>query len=182
MQDELRELRARLAEAGLKVRGSQEFWTAARAAEALGIDTWPEYYSRTHAGEDHWYDLMQSKDRSRIKKVVELAEARLPLSKIATGPGTEMGIGLAFKSHSELDYILQDLGRFPGLGWNLISVGLKSPVVRNRNMAIRALLGWGAENWPTDAREFIERCQRIEPDERLRTTFAKLLAGEPIEF
>lgn len=169
-----------MAEAGLKARDNREFWTAARAAEALGIDTWPEYYTRTKAGEDHWFYLMRSKDRSRIKDVVELAEAQLPLSEIATGPGTEMGLGLDFKSHRALDFVLQDLGDFPGLGWNLVKTGLRSPVVRNRNMAIRALAGWGAEKWPPDAREFIEQCHRDEPDKDVKTTFAKLLAGAQI--
>jgi hypothetical protein len=42
-----------------------------------------------------------------------------------------------------LDFILQDLRRFPGKGRPLIRAGLQSPVVRNRNMTVRALAAWG---------------------------------------
>lgn len=171
-----------MAESGLKVRDNTEFWTACRAAEALGIDTWPEYYSRTKAGEDHWFHLMRSKDRSRIEKVVELAEAQIPLDQIATGPGTEMGLGLEFRNHTALDFLLQDLGDYPGLGWDLVKTGLRSPVVRNRNMAMRALAGWGAKNWPADAGTLLEQCHKDEPDDKVKETFAKLLAGEPLGF
>ena len=44
--------------------------------------------------------------------------------------------------HSCLDYVLQALSRFPGEGREVIELSLKSPVVRNRNMAIKALNGW----------------------------------------
>jgi hypothetical protein len=169
-----------MAEAGLKAKDNHEFWTAAQAAEALGVDTWSEYYTRTKSGEDHWFELMRSKERSRIRDVVEVAEAQLPLAEIASGPDTEMGLGQGFESHGALDCILQELGDFPGLGWKLVKTGLRSPVVRNRNMAIRALAGWETEQWPPDAREYIERCHKDEPDEDVKTKFTKLLAGESV--
>lgn len=87
-----------MAQAGLKAKDHHEFWTAARAAETLDIDTWPEYRTRTKAGEDQWYYLMQSTDHSRIQEVVELAGAQLPLSEIAIGLLRDRKLGLLFSS------------------------------------------------------------------------------------
>jgi hypothetical protein len=167
---------------GLRSDDERTFNTAAEVAKELGIDTWDEYYTRTEGGRDYWYYLMQTEDRSRIEKIVELAEARIPLPEIATGPGDELGLGPEFKHHGALDFVLQDLGKFPGLGWTLIKAGLRSPVVRNRNMGIRALAGWDRERWPEGASEYVESCLDAEPNDEVRKGFMKLLAGEPLGF
>jgi hypothetical protein len=168
-----------LAEAAVRTSEGKEFWVACEAAEALGLDTWPEHYARTQAGGDFWYHLMRSPDRARIARVVELAEAQLPLAELATGPGREHGLGPEFRHHRALDWVLQNLGAFPGLGWNLVQAGLRSPVVRNRNMALHTLEGWGEASWPLGAREAVERAFEDEPDEDLRERFTALLAGAP---
>ncbi len=49
-----------MAEVALKSKDPLEFWTACRAAEVLGIDTWPKYYSRTMAGEKFGDRLLNS--------------------------------------------------------------------------------------------------------------------------
>lgn len=171
-----------MALAGLRSDDERTFNTAAEAAKVLGIDTWDEYYTRTMSGRDYWYYLMRTEDRSRIEKVVELAEERIPLSEIATGPSDELGLGPEFKHHGALDFILQDLGKFPGLGWTFIKAGLRSPVVRNRNMGIRALAGWDREKWPEGAKEYVESCLEAEPNDEVRKGFMKLLAGESLGF
>jgi hypothetical protein len=94
---------------------------------------------------DYWYFVMQTDALERIDRVVALAEERLPLEQIATGPADELGLGPKFEHHSALDFVLQDLSRFPGKGWPLVRAALRSPVVRNRNMAVRALAAWGKE-------------------------------------
>jgi len=93
---------------------------------------------------------MQTDDPNRIDQVVRLAEERLPLKDIASGPSDELGLGLDFQAHSALDFVLQDLRRFPGKGWPLIRAGLKSPVTRNRNMAVRAIAAWQRPSWPAE--------------------------------
>ena len=149
---------------GPKAKDSFAFWKACSAAEALGIDTWPEYFARTRAGEDHWYALMRSEERSRIREVVELAEAMPPLSEIARGPGDAFGLGPEFESHLALDAILQDLENFPTLGWPPLEVGQSHVGI-----------------WPIQ-HALIERCHEDEPEERVEETFAKLLAGEPLDY
>ncbi len=171
-----------MAQADLRSDHWRTFGSAADAASHLGIDTWDEYYSRTKNGQDYWFQLMQTRDRARIEKVVALAESQLPLSEIATGPSDEMGLGPEFEHHGALDSILQELANFPVLGWALIKTGLRSPVVRNRNMAIRALAGWDRGQWPEGAAELVENCRAEEPEEDVKESFAKLLAGEPLDF
>jgi hypothetical protein len=85
-------------------------------------------------------------------RVVEFAEETLDLAGIATGAADELGLGRGFESHSCLNYVLQDLRHFPGKGAALIEAGLRSPVVRNRNMAVAALAGWSRGNGRADWR------------------------------
>jgi hypothetical protein len=53
-------------------------------------------------------------DDDRIGAVIEFAEANLDLAAIATGASDELGLGREFAPHSCLDFVLQDLRRFPG--------------------------------------------------------------------
>jgi hypothetical protein len=80
----------------------------------------------------------------RIDQIVRLAQAQIPVSQVASGPANAMGLGPEYRFHSCLDFVLQDLKSFPGKGWRLVEAGLKSPVVRNRNMAVNVLQGRGA--------------------------------------
>ena len=166
-----------LVEAKMSASDSVEFWQASRAAPSVGIDPWPEYFARTEAGGDHWFHVMQTRDEARAARVVQLALDRLPLAAIATGPGKELGMGAAYKHHGALDFVLQELGRFPGLGWPLIAAGLRSPVIRNRNMALRALEGWGRAKWPAEADALLRACQAAEPDDAVRNTIRELLGS-----
>ena len=159
----------------------EAFWTAAEAAKVLGIDPWEHYFQRTERGEDFWWQLMQTDDPARIDRVVAFAEARLPLDKIASGPGDALGMGPEFQHHGALDFVLQDLRRFPGKGWALIRAGLRSPVIRNRNMALNALGAWPRESWPDDAELLVRRVVAEEPNDRTAALGRRVLAGEPLE-
>ena len=166
---------------GLRSESQETFWTATQAAEALGLDTWEPYFERVRRGEDYWYQVMQTDDPHRIDQVIELAEEVLPLDEITTGPAEELGLGPEYRHHGALDFILQDLRRFPGKGWPLIRAGLQSPVVRNRNMAVRALAAWGRPEWPEVAEGLLRRAHEAEPAEDTREIMRKTLAGEPLD-
>ncbi len=160
-----------------------KFAYADQAAKALGIDTWDIHWRRlqpkpSEAG--RWYHIMAGCDGHRIEKVIEFAEANIDRAAIATGAGDELGLGRGFELHSCLDYILQDLRRFPGKGAILIETGLKSPVVRNRNMAVNALAAWSREDWPSGLKEALERAAGCEPKEDVRERMQKALRGEPL--
>lgn len=163
---------------GLQSPDSTIFQPAARAADILGIDTWPARFARQRSGaDDQWYNLMQTDDPARIDRTIELAERILPLSTIATGPDTQLLPHENQAAHSALDFLLQDVVRFPGRGWPLIRVGLQSPVVRNRNMALRALGAWDRQTWPDDATPLLQAAIRAEPVDETRTDMNELLEG-----
>jgi hypothetical protein len=160
-----------------------EFAHADQAAKALGIDTWSIHWRRLRdkpADPGRWYHVMALSDEDRIGQVIEFAEATLDLSAIATGAGDELGLGRGFEQHSCLDYVLQDLRRFPGKGGALIEAGLKSPVVRNRNMAVAALAAWSRGEWPGGLDRALERAAGCEPNEDVRERMQKVLRGEPL--
>lgn len=160
-----------------------EFAHADQAARLLGIDTWDLHWRRLREkpGEPaRWYHVITLCDDARIEEVVGFAEANLNLAGIATGADDEVGLGCGFEPHSCLDFILQNLSRFPGMGVSLIETGLKSPVVRNRNMAVIALAGWSREEWPGGLARSLEQAAGCEPNEGLRELMVKVLKGEPL--
>lgn len=161
----------------LKAGSGSEYWLAKELAPALGIDPWPTVFDLqiSNTGQDYWYDLMRTDDPERIDRVVALALEQLPLDSIATGPAKELGLGPEWRHHSALDFIVQDLGRFPGKGWPLVVASLHSPVTRNRNMAAKALDGWPKASWPADALQLIRQAIRDEPDTDLKARLEKLL-------
>ena len=158
------------------------FSNAAEAAKLFGIDTWDVYFNRLQRGEDQWYFVMQTDDPIRVDRVVSLAEERLPLKEIAKGPADELGLGPEFQAHSALDFVLQDIRRFPGKGWPLIRTGLQSPVTRNRNMAVRALAAWDRTKWPGETELLLRHALKAEPNEDTRESMRKVLQGEPLQF
>ena len=113
---------------GLRSEDEGEFSNADRAATVLQIGTWPFHWDRLKKQplqSGRWYSVMRDCNESRIADVVALAESTLPLQTIASGPGTEMGLGPGYEAHSCLGFILQDLGRFPRHGLRLVEAGLK---------------------------------------------------------
>jgi len=169
---------------GLASRDEREFHNAAQAARVIGVDTWDAYFEPLERGEGgywYWYFVMQTDNPERIDRVVALAEERLPLEQIATGPADELGLGQDFEHHSALGLVLQDLGPFPGKGWPLVRAGLQSQVVSNRNLAVRALAAWGRETWPEEAETLLRDALENEPREDLRDYMRKVLAGEPLD-
>lgn len=192
------ELRAKLREQCMKVKSldhwpalirdaleSKErvvFHEADRAARLLGIDTWDEHFVRLQAGDDYgWYFVMQTDDPARIDRVIALAEERIPLQEVATGPGKELGLGPTWAHHRHLDFVLGGLPRFPGKGWPLLRAGIRSPVIRNRHMALRAFSRWGNDRWPPEARDLLTTALEEEPDDNVRSALQTVLAGNEIE-
>ena len=173
------------AAAGLQADDDRAFWAASRAARVLGIDTFDAHWRRLAAdplnASGGWYAVMQLADEQRITRIVALAEQELPLEAIAAGPAmTHVGIGPEFAAEDALDLILQDLGRFPGHGWNLVRAGLESQVIRVRNMATRTLSAWPRTAWPAAAAGALEKAAQAEPNEETRVFMNQALAGEAI--
>lgn len=193
LRGEFRELCARIlarpewagrAVSGLGSDDPVEFHRANRVAEALGIDTWERHRIRLERKPEDpalWYEIMVRCDEDRIGDVLSFAEGNIPLLEIATGASDDLGLGLDFVPHQCLDYVLQELRRFPGRGGRLIEAGLRSPVVRNRNMAVAALAAWDKGEWPAAMREALAAATEVEPDESVRERMVKVVNGEPLD-
>jgi hypothetical protein len=93
-------------------------------------------------------------------------------------PSDSPGLGPEFQHLSALDFVLQELRRFPGKGWRLIQAGLQSPTVRNRNVAVQALATWDRALWAAEAQALLRRAIAAEPMDRTRAIMEKVLAGE----
>ncbi|MBA2542599.1 MAG: hypothetical protein H0V17_23350 [Deltaproteobacteria bacterium] len=168
--------------AGLASKDPNTFGQADEAAKALGIDTWGHHFARLESGDgDGWYFVMRTDDPGRIDRVISLAERLIPLDKISTGPAEETGLGREWADHSHLDFVLQDLRRFPGKGWPLIRTGIRSPVIRNRHMALRALSAWGKARWPSTAEALLTSTLKDEPTKEVRDEIDLVLAGKQLE-
>ncbi len=161
------------------------FGRAVRACELLGIPTAGALRARLRAdpyGAAHWYALMRQATPQDVDEILALAAEILPLAEIASGPGQDLGLGPARRPHRALDLVLQSLDAWPGHGWPLIAAGLASPVVRNRNLAIRALAAWDHATLPPEARTAVAAALRAEPDAGVRERLERLHEGgaEPI--
>ncbi|MHA6533682.1 limonene hydroxylase [Paenibacillus sp. BAC0078] len=146
-------------------------------AEKLGIDIWDTLYDQLADNplEDfHFFQLMKSNDPNRIRKLVQFATEQLPLQQIAVGPGNEMGLGKEYAAHRNLDTILQSLDQYEGMGMELILTGLNSPVIRNRNMAIKALEGWNITSWGDQLAKAVIHLSQTEPDDSVKERIHKL--------
>lgn len=160
----------------LKADDEAAFRKAAEIAPAVGIDPFEARFTRVQRGEDHWYWLVQTRDAERFDRVLEFARESIDLKAIATGPSDSPGFGPAFALHRTLDWILQELRRWPGKGGDFIRAALMSPVVRNRVGAARALLAWTPEA-RTDYLADVSRARALDPDEACVEILDQVLCG-----
>jgi hypothetical protein len=155
----------------LRLTDNQAFYEGDAAAQALGISTREIHFAKVRAEplrSSSWYRLLQQTQENQIEEVLSFAEQAIPLAQIGSGPTDSLGLGEKYAAHSALDWILQDLKRFPKRGWKFLEVGLQSPVTRNRNMALNALLEWPRPSWPKGAEELLRKAWDSEPNEKLR--------------
>ena len=168
-------------DSGLLSADNRVFYEADAAAQELGVDTREIHFDRVRAEpvkSSSWYRLLQQTSENQIDEILTFAASALPLDEIATGPADSLGLGEKYAAHHALDWILQDLKRFPGHGWELIKIGLQSPVTRNRNMALNALLEWPRSSWPEQAFTLLTKLRTIEPNEKLRERLQATLESE----
>lgn len=166
--------------AGLADTDPAEFYLANEAARFLGIDTFDVHMAKISADpfDNGWYDAWLQADAGRALALADLARTRLPLTEIATGPGDELGLNERWRAHHALDWTLQALRDHPGVGADLLLVGLRSPVTRNRNMVLQALAQWPRPTWPPTAHELVTDLAHTDPNDDTRQLAADLLTGE----
>jgi hypothetical protein len=163
-------------------KDSYQHYQAVQAGRILKLDIWPILFEQLKADpvcDNLYFDVMKTSDPERILQVVQFAEKALPLSEIASGPQDEMALGMEYQAHHCLDFIIQELDHYEGIGKRLIAAALWSSSIRNRNMALRVLKAWKSENWPEDAKEILMRLQTMESDEDIKREVNQLLKEYP---
>ena len=171
-------------EAGLASREPAEFGRAAEAARLVGVDAVGALLDRLRSqpfDAGTWRSLFEQVDAARIDEAVRLAADRLPLGAIARGPGGEVMSGRRRAAYECLDVVLSGLAAWPNRGWPVVRAGLASPMVRNRNLALRALHRWDHPAWPDDAERVLHKVAEREPEPEVRRRIERLLAGQPLE-
>lgn len=160
----------------LQTNDKKQFGIAINLYDRLGFDAWPlRFEHQKYNDSSQWYDLMQTDDAQRVQETIQLAKQKYDFFSIATGPELVTGFGTTFQEHYVLDFILQDLHRFPGVGEDLIVVGLNSPVIRSRNLALKAIEGWDRQIWSTELKNELEKLAKIEPDVETKQSVITLL-------
>ncbi|HEX5117418.1 MAG TPA: hypothetical protein VFW65_19685 [Pseudonocardiaceae bacterium] len=149
------------------------FRRAVWPARQLGIPTRARIRARLHRDPDDAYLWQALTDD--IDDVLALAHELLPLDRLADGPSLDAGLR-ADPSHQILDLIVSRLDAHPGKGWPLLRTALASPIIRNRDMAVRALDAWPPETVPDDAVAALRQAGAVEPDPAVRDRMRDLLA------
>ncbi len=84
-------------------------------------------------------------------------------------------------NHDTIGAIVQELGRYPAVGWPLIGASLRTPVVRQRGMALRALAAWGKDRWTPEIERALAEAHAVEPRPDVKERMAAVLRGAPSE-
>ncbi|MEU6205836.1 hypothetical protein ABZ814_19910 [Micromonospora musae] len=128
-----------------------------------------------------WFSATRQVDRDSIGEVIDLAVEVLPLDEVASGPGRELGLGRQWAAHRCLDFLVQELDKWPGVGCPLIAASMASPVIRNRNMAVRALTAWPRSAWPSDAESRLRQAISGEPEQDVKQRMSAALEGRSLD-
>jgi hypothetical protein len=148
-------------------------------APLVGVDLWGEGFAqlkREPLDSTLYGHLLGSDDPVRLRQVIAFAEKHLPLEEVATGPDDQLGFGPEYQVHDCLDFLVQAMRSEGVFSDSLLAAALRSPVVRNRNMAITALQNHPVRDWGARVRTALHKTVRDEPDEELREKLRGLIA------
>lgn len=122
-------------------------------------------------------------DDRYVEPILDLFRQKIDLKAIQTGSGTENGFGEGFEYSGKIDFILQQLRDRVGVGEDFVEAALNTPVIRNRNGALRVLQRWvektGQPLQEAEPKLFetIKINRDKEVDEGVRGRMEELIAG-----
>lgn len=118
-----------------------------------------------------------------VKEFIDLCDRKIIYSKYPNKMGNSLGLGKV-PGEIRLDMIVQYLDKQYRLGDRMIRVCIQSPIVRWRNVAAKAMLGWVNSSGKTlrniDLRlyEDVKAVNMIECNEQTKKMWEKLLQEE----
>lgn len=126
-------------------------------------------------------------DDQYFNRLIEVFRVNIPPSTIGDVPLDETGFGKEWSAHRQLLFLLQELRHKLPEGLDMVLMGLSSPVINNRSMALRDLKCWvDDERKPLrelspSAHSALERVYGMEPCESIKKAIKPLL-GDVCEF
>ncbi len=153
------------------VAGQERVWHAVQVAAKIGVDVAETVFGqleRDPSSLSWWYEAWEQVDAASVPRLVDLARTALPLAEITTGPADELGIGPLYRAHSALELAVRGVRDHPGLGADLVSAALRSPLVRNRRAALETLEAWPRDAWSTEHVAGVAELAGIDPDHDTR--------------
>lgn len=155
-------------------------------AEVLGVDLWEIGFKRLKKApheEKLYYDLLRTSDARKRQKIIDFAEANLPLAEIGSGPALELGLGDDWDVRGCLDFVLQEIERRGPYSEPIMAAALRSPVIRHRLQACQILAATEPEAWGPQVESALNASLGDEPDEDVRDELGslgrRLTTGEP---
>lgn len=116
-----------------------------------------------------------------IEEFFKICDREVDADKYPKRMGNSLGLGNLGEGVLALDMIVQYLDKYPLKGRKLIEISIQSPIVRWRNMAAKALLGWSDRlNLPLaelDAglHQMVQAVAQTECNDKTREQWKKLL-------
>jgi hypothetical protein len=147
-------------------------------APAVQLDLWEEAFTKLEQdplNSSLYFNLVRTDNISRVSQVIDFAVNHLPLEDIASGPENSLGMEPEFQAHSCLDFLLQEMQRDNVFNCKMVATALRSPVVRNRNMAIKALEKHPVSEWDDLVKDALGKAVVEEPDEEIQNNLHMLV-------
>ncbi len=166
-----------VARRALASEDSQTRWLGLAMAERVGIplhDFLVEELRKHPLEARMWFRFVHEGDAARMGEALRLAREVLNFESIATGPGDESFAAPGHERHDCVNYLLQELRRFPGLGSDLVRASLRSPVTTNRSLALRVLKNWRPSDTTAEVIEAV-RAALQDPSENIRKEAREVL-------
>jgi len=167
----------------VRTRDAKDMHHAYYVASQLNIDLSDEIFLavKEEPLKHYGYLSVLFQDADKVTELISLYEATLPLEEMAEGMGDYLFSKKLADEHYCLDVLLQELGAYPCQGVALIMTGLNSPVIRSRNLAGRALLGWmdvlklPLGEISSELFAEVQRIDKIEVDDSVKETITGIL-------
>lgn len=173
-----------VAHQGLKSNDNVIYWNAKQAAEKLDIDIWEAVWTKLEEkplDSSSWYDVTHYSKPEHANKIIEFALKHLPFEELDTGAKDSNGFGDNYNKHASHEYATTFLENYPKMGEKIIQTALRSPVTRNRNMAIKVLDKWKQENWSPEIEKEIRYLREFEPNNDTKENIERLLSGQELK-